>query len=154
MPEPVPVQLWSRHPRPLPCPRQHPDGQECSSHTSCPRTCARIYSSWECKIKGLRRSEGLILVSATFQQQRQGGARPTHKAYFLAVSALAASALPASLLAYLRRKRSIRPAVSSNFCLPVKKGWQAEQISTLMSPRCAERVTNAFPQAQCTRTSV
>src|SRR5882757_4616555 len=77
MPEPVPVQLSSGHSRPLPCPRQHPDAQECSSHTSCPRTCARIYSSWECKIKGLRRSEGLILVSATFQQQRRAGA-PAH----------------------------------------------------------------------------
>lgn len=35
-----------------------------------------------------------------------------------------------SFFAYLRRKRSTRPAVSSNFCLPVKKGWQLEQIST------------------------
>ena len=33
-------------------------------------------------------------------------------------------------LAYLRRKRSTRPAVSISFCLPVKNGWQAEQIST------------------------
>jgi len=64
-------------------------------------------------------------------------------AYFLAVSALA----------YLRRKRSTRPAVSISFCLPVKNGWQLEQISTPMSPLCVERVVNVLPQAQCTRTS-
>src|ERR1035438_9410625 len=45
----------------------------------------------------------------------------------------------ASFLAYLRRKRSTRPAVSMSFCLPVKKGWQAEQISTLMSPLWLDR---------------
>ncbi len=50
----------------------------------------------------------------------------------------------ASFLAYLRRKRSIRPAVSSTFCLPVKNGWQAEQISTWMSPRFVLRVTKAI----------
>src|SRR4051812_41826365 len=72
--------------------------------------------------------------------------------YFVAASAvlaasaaLAASALPASLLAYLRRKRSTRPAVSISFCLPVKKGWQAEQISTLMSLLLVERVVNVLP---------
>src|SRR5215471_3870107 len=64
-------------------------------------------------------------------------------AYFFAVSALA----------YLRRKRSTRPAVSTSFCLPVKKGWQAEQISTPMSPLWVERVVNVLPHAQCTRTS-
>src|ERR1017187_6008902 len=74
--------------------------------------------------------------------------------YFFAVSAFAASALAASLLAYLRRKRSTRPAVSMSFCLPVKNGWQAEQISTPMSPLWVERVINAFPQAQCTRISL
>ena len=42
---------------------------------------------------------------------------------------------------------SMRPAVSTSFCLPVKKGWQAEQISTLMS-LVVERVSMTFPQAQ------
>jgi hypothetical protein len=41
----------------------------------------------------------------------------------------------------------MRPAVSTSFCLPVKKGWQAEQISTLMS-LMVERVSIIFPQAQ------
>src|SRR5690348_536497 len=59
----------------------------------------------------------------------------------------------AGRLAYLRRKRSTRPAVSKSFCLPVKKGWQAEQISTWTSPRCVDRVVKVLPQAQCTRTS-
>ena len=33
---------------------------------------------------------------------------------------------------YLFRKRSTRPSVSISLCLPVKNGWQFEQISTLM----------------------
>src|SRR5207245_865055 len=41
-----------------------------------------------------------------------------------------------------------------SFCLPVKNGWHAEQISTLISPLWLDRVTNALPQAQCTRTSL
>jgi len=73
---------------------------------------------------------------------------------YLVAAVLAASALPASDFAYLRRKRSTRPAVSTSFCLPVKKGWQAEQISTLMSPLWVERVIKVLPQAQCTRVSL
>src|SRR5260370_1385575 len=70
------------------------------------------------------------------------------RGYFLAASALAASDF-----AYLRRKRSTRPAVSTSFCLPVKNGWQLEQISTRsMSPLTVERVWKLFPQAQCTVT--
>src|SRR6185312_3459236 len=55
-------------------------------------------------------------------------------------------------LAYLRRKRSTRPAVSTRRCLPVKNGWQAEQISTWMSPLWVDRVSKLFPQAHTTRT--
>src|SRR5256885_2031352 len=36
---------------------------------------------------------------------------------------------PAVCLPYFWRKRSTRPAVSTSFCLPVKKGWHAAQIS-------------------------
>ncbi len=43
---------------------------------------------------------------------------------------VSAAAFAASDWANLRRKRSTRPAVSISFCLPVKKGWQAEQISS------------------------
>src|SRR5690348_4591744 len=43
--------------------------------------------------------------------------------------------------AYFFWKRSTRPAVSISFCLPVKNGWQLEQISTRSnSPLCVERV--------------
>src|SRR5437016_187723 len=45
--------------------------------------------------------------------------------------------------------RSTRPAVSTNFCFPVKNGWQALQISTLIFA-VVLRVTNVFPQAQWT----
>src|SRR6266702_742406 len=63
------------------------------------------------------------------------------RTYFLAVSALA----------YFLRNLSTRPAVSTSFCLPVKNGWQFEQISTWMSPLCVERVVKLLPQAHMTR---
>src|ERR1700683_4184164 len=67
--------------------------------------------------------------------------------YFFAAVAFAAAS------AYFFVKRSTRPAVSISFCLPVKKGWQLEQISTRsMSPLMVERVGNVLPQAQCTVT--
>ena len=43
---------------------------------------------------------------------------------------------------------STRPAVSTNFCLPVKNGWHAEQMSTLIFD-IVLRVVNVLPQAQC-----
>ena len=46
-------------------------------------------------------------------------------------------------------KRSTRPAVSTNFCLPVKNGWQAEQISTAMRGSVL-RVVNVLPQEHVT----
>lgn len=36
--------------------------------------------------------------------------------------------------AYFFLNRSTRPSVSTIFCVPVKNGWQLEQMSTLMSP--------------------
>src|SRR5437868_1466326 len=44
---------------------------------------------------------------------------------------------------------STRPVVSRNFILPVKKGWQAEQISTVMF-FLVLRVLNLLPQPQTT----
>src|SRR6266851_68533 len=44
---------------------------------------------------------------------------------------------------------STRPVVSKNFILPVKKGWHAEQISTVMF-FFVLRVTNLLPQPQVT----
>ena len=41
---------------------------------------------------------------------------------------------------------STRPPASTSFCLPVKKGWHLEQISTLMS-FLVERVSNVAPHA-------
>ena len=48
---------------------------------------------------------------------------------------------------YFLLNLSIRPAVSTSFCLPVKKGWQAEQISTVIF-FAVDRVSITFPQAQ------
>ena len=44
---------------------------------------------------------------------------------------------------------STRPPASTNFCLPVKKGWHFEQISTLISPPfgLVERVRTVSPHA-------
>jgi hypothetical protein len=50
---------------------------------------------------------------------------------------------------YFWRKRSTRPAVSMSFCLPVKNGWQAAQMSVWISAM-VERVWNVLPQAQLT----
>jgi hypothetical protein len=52
-------------------------------------------------------------------------------------------------LEYFWRKRSTRPAVSMSFCLPVKNGWQAAQMSVWIAA-CVERVWNVLPQAQDT----
>src|SRR6266851_4772901 len=78
------------------------------------------YSTLPGKMKALARG-----ARANFQALLQ------RNSYFLASSGLAGAG---AFLAYLRRKRSTRPAVSMSFCLPVKKGWHAEQISTLRSP--------------------
>src|SRR5690554_4066337 len=43
-------------------------------------------------------------------------------------------------------KRSTRPPVSTIFCLPVKKGWQAEQTSRFRSWPRVERVLISLPQ--------
>jgi hypothetical protein len=65
-----------------------------------------------------------------------------------------AAAIEAFLSAYFFVKRSTRPAVSISFCLPVKKGWQFEQISVRIElPLMVERVSNWLPQAQCTVTT-
>src|SRR5271170_4044013 len=62
--------------------------------------------------------------------------------------------IAAALSAYFFVKRSTRPAVSTSFCLPVKNGWQFEQISTRICwPLNVERVSNVLPQAQCTFTA-
>src|SRR5258708_17587613 len=75
------------------------------------------------------------------------GAYAKKEYYFFAAAVLAAAS------AYFLVKRSTRPAVSINFCLPVKKGWQFEQISTRsVSPLMVERVVKLWPQAQCTVT--
>lgn len=49
--------------------------------------------------------------------------------------------------AYFFWKRSTRPWVSTNLYLPVKNGWQLEQISTENEPRVL-RVVTTLPQAQ------
>src|SRR5205807_2640676 len=86
---------------------------------------------------------------------------PGQRAVFLggfgaAASAAGWSAAPATLLRlaqlYLRWNLSTRPVVSTNFILPVKNGWQAEQISTVMFLRVL-RVGILLPQPQVMTTS-
>jgi hypothetical protein len=58
-----------------------------------------------------------------------------------------ADAQALALVPYFWRNRSTRPAVSMSFCLPVKKGWQAAQMSVWISAWVL-RVWNVLPQAQ------
>ena len=53
---------------------------------------------------------------------------------------------------YFFVNRSTRPSVSSSFCLPVKNGWQLEQISRCSSG-LVERVFHVAPHAQRASTS-
>src|SRR5262249_27038481 len=96
----------------------------------CPTACACVYFSLSRQSPRFHRGFHLIRLSQEL-------------AYFLSPT-----------LAYLRRKRSTRPAVSTSFCLPVKKGWQWYQLSTWMSPLWVELVVKVLPHAQCTRTSL
>ena len=50
-------------------------------------------------------------------------------------------------LAYRFWNRSTRPAVSTNFCVPVKNGWHFEQMPMRMSLR-VDRVLMMLPHAQ------
>jgi hypothetical protein len=73
--------------------------------------------------------------------------------YFFPAPAAAGAAAPPAVFWKLYvppnflLNRSTRPAVSTNFCLPVKNGWQLLQMSTV-SLACVLRVVNVFPQAQ------
>src|ERR1700741_3056361 len=69
--------------------------------------------------------------------------------YFLAAAAASAASLLRLSQLYFFWNFSTRPVVSTNFILPVKNGWQAEQISTLM-PFLVLRVVNLLPQPHVT----
>ena len=56
------------------------------------------------------------------------------------------------VLPYFLLNFSTRPAVSTSFCFPVKKGWQLEQISVEIFLR-VERVGISWPHAQWMTTS-
>jgi hypothetical protein len=67
---------------------------------------------------------------------------PTHRKqsdYLLSVSV--------AFFPYFLLYRSTRPAESTSFCRPVKKGWQFEQISIFRFP-AVDRVSKVFPQMQ------
>src|SRR3972149_7135764 len=83
----------------------------------------------------------VIASIAVSQGSAGGGLRPQ------------ARAEAAFFFAYLRVKRSTRPAESISFCFPVKKGWQLEQISR-RSSFLVERVVHVAPQAQWTLTTL
>lgn len=57
------------------------------------------------------------------------------------------------LILYFFLNRSIRPAVSTSFCFPEKKGWQAEQIST-WARSTVDIVSILFPHAQVMTTGL
>jgi len=55
-------------------------------------------------------------------------------------------------LPHFRVNFSIWPAESIRRCLPVKNGWQLEQISSRSSWPFVDRVVHVVPQAQWTLT--
>src|SRR5581483_3570813 len=68
---------------------------------------------------------------------------------YFAVSSVASPCFLRLSQLYFFWNFSTRPVVSTNFILPVKNGWQAEQISTVMF-FLVLRVTNLLPQPQVT----
>src|SRR5438045_1357081 len=86
--------------------------------------------------------------------RRSGGeerAGRTYRAPSPACSPACSAAAPWRRLPqlYLRWNFSTRPVVSTYFILPVKNGWHAEQISTVMF-FLVLRVVNRLPQPQVT----
>src|SRR6516165_1193048 len=79
---------------------------------------------------------------------RRAGGHENGRSY-LAVSVAASPFFLRLSQLYLRWNFSTRPVVSTYFILPVKKGWQAEQISTVMF-FLVLRVTNLLPHPQVT----
>src|SRR5207249_5985499 len=58
-------------------------------------------------------------------------------------------AMPQEVFLYFLWNRSTRPAVSTSFCVLVKKGWHFEQISRWISG-FVDRVLKVSPQAHLT----
>lgn len=73
-------------------------------------------------------------------------------ALFLRRSASCCLRLATETEPYFLVNRSTRPSVSISFCLPVKNGWQFEQISRCSSG-FVECVFQVAPHAQRTSTS-
>src|SRR4051812_21440307 len=69
--------------------------------------------------------------------------------YWLPSAGCSSPALRRPAQLYLRWNFSTRPVVSTYFILPVKNGWHAEQISTVMFLRVL-RVVNLLPQPHVT----
>src|SRR3954462_10604700 len=87
-------------------------------------------------------------------KKAKGGADAPFCLHCLWRSYLASSTFTSSVFLrlsqlYLRWNFSTRPVVSTYFILPVKNGWHAEQISTVMFLRVL-RVTNLLPHPQVT----
>src|SRR5579871_779716 len=95
-------------------------------------------------------------AGSTFNQPADAGRSPLASRRFVLVYlsyfAVSSPASPCFLRLdqlYLRWNFSTRPVVSTYFILPVKNGWQAEQISTVMF-FLVLRVTNLLPQPHVT----
>src|SRR2546429_9809945 len=80
------------------------------------------------------------------------GRKMVGSGYFFFFLGAAAAAWAAWVLAMRCWNLSTRPAVSTNFCWPVKKGWQELQIPTMMTG-LVERVLITLPQGQRTSAS-
>src|SRR6266436_3083112 len=91
---------------------------------------------------------------SAFGKKMPPAARPGGKAggkkadcYFFFFLVASKAACAACVLAARCWNLSTRPAVSTNFCWPVKNGWQALQIPTMITG-LVERVLTVLPHAQ------
>src|SRR3954454_23688180 len=87
-----------------------------------------------------------VIVLSSFRERA-----PTAAAFLPFAAFSAAFRLADVCVPYFLVNRSTRPSVSSSFCLPVKNGWQLEQISRCSSG-LVERVFHVAPHAQRTST--
>src|SRR5437870_5851054 len=92
-----------------------------------------------------------LMQTARMIQKPRGRIRLKSRYFFFFLDT-AAAACAACVLTMRCWNLSTRPAVSTNFCWPVKKGWQALQIPTIITG-LVERVLITLPQAQRTSAS-
>src|SRR5205807_7823426 len=108
-------------------------------------------SMGQCRLFGIQNAAGEPNTNRPRGIADRAGGK-LERGYFFFFFGAAATAWAAWVLAMRCWNLSTRPAVSTNFCWPVKKGWQELQIPTMITG-LVERVLITLPQAQRTSAS-